>query len=271
MRLFGYRLDRSVALERVTLGPMDEPIYHRGSAVGCLVLHGIGGTPANVRAVTDRLAAAGHTVAAPMIAGHGNTAADFAASTDTAWEKSALDAYGWLAGQGCEKIVLIGLSLGGVLSGLLAAKKPAAGLVLICPPVVMMPFLNISRRVSFFTPFVRYEPKRAEPREPDPAANMLTGMATKKLVDLDRLRRRLIRALPDVRCPVLAIQAAYDDKVHPRTYEILRDRLTRAPFTLKCMERSPHGCTYGPERDAVAARVAEFVAAVVDNIAAAPV
>ncbi len=271
MRLFGYRLDKSVALERVSLGPMDEPVCHRGSAVGCLVLHGIGGTPANVRVVTDTLIAAGYTVAAPMIAGHGKTAADFAASADAAWGKSALDAYDWLIGQGCETIVLIGLSLGGLLSGLLAAEKPVAGLVLICPPVVMMPFLNFSRRVSFFAPFVRYEPKRAEMREPDPAANMLSGMATKKLVDLNRLRRRLIRALPELRCPVLAIQAAYDDKVHPRTYEILRDRLTRAPFTLKLMEHSPHGCTYGPEREAVAAHVAEFVAAVVDNIAAAPV
>ncbi len=271
MYLFGYRLDKRVALERVTLGPMDKPVYHNGSAVGCLVLHGIGGTPANVRVVTDRLVAAGYTVAAPMIAGHGNTAADFAASTGGEWEQSALDAYGWLAGQGCEKIVLIGLSLGGVLSGLLAARKPVAGLVLICPPVVMMPFLNVSRRVSFFAPFVRYEAKRAELREPDPAANMLSGMATKKLVDLDRLRRRLIRVLPDIRCPVLAIQAAYDDKVHPRTYKILRDRLTQAPFTQKLMEHSPHGCTYGPEREAVAAYVAEFVAAVVDNSAAAPV
>ena len=271
MYLFGYRLDKRVALERVTLGPMDKPVYHNGSAVGCLVLHGIGGTPANVRVVTDTLIAAGYTVAAPMIAGHGKTAADFAASAGAAWEKSALDAYDWLIGQGCETVVLIGLSLGGLLSGLLAAEKPVAGLVLICPPVVMMPFLNVSRRISFFAPFVRYEPKHVVIREPDPAENMLSGMATKKLVDLDRLRRRLIRALPELRCPVLAIQAAYDDKVHPRTYEVLRGRLTQAPFTLKFMERSPHGCTYGPEREAVAAHVAEFVAAVVDNIAAAPV
>lgn len=271
MQLFGYVLDKSVALERVTLGPMDEPVYCRGSAVGCLVLHGIGGTPANVRVVTDALIAADYTVAAPMIAGHGKTAADFAASAGAGWEQSALGAYDWLVGQGCQKIVLIGLSLGGLLSGLLAAEKPVAGLVLICPPVVMMPFLNVSRRISFFAPFVRYEPKRLEPREPDPAANMLSGMATRKLVDLNRLRRRLIRTLPDIRCPVLAIQAAHDDKVHPRTYKILRSRLTGAPFTLTRMEHSPHGCTYGPEREAVAERVAEFVAAVVDNPAAVPV
>ena len=253
---------------------LSQPLFHKGSEIGCITLHGIGGTPANIRVVADALIAKGYTVISPMIPGHGETVRAQNASTGTQWLEGIRAAYRRLADEGCTQVYALGLSLGGILSGLLAEEEHLDGLVLICTPIKMKRYLRVARALSPIIPVVGYpESRGGKPAWGDNLyAQMYGGFSTRKLVDLGHLARKLKKNLDKIDCPTLLISAAEDDKVDPKSIEIFCTGAINAPSVdLSEFDHSPHGCTYGPERDAVAARCAEFVSALVDNPARASV
>ncbi len=251
-----------------------QPLFHKGNHVGCITLHGIGGTPANIRVVADALIAQGFTVISPTLPGHGETVRALNASKGSEWVACVEAAYDRLKAEDCTKILVFGLSLGGVLAGLLATARPIDGLMMICAPLKMQPFLRFARVISPFLPFVRYPENENEDTSwrKNPYAQMYDGFSTIKLRDLNRLSRRLRRQLSLINCPVLSVHARYDDKVDPASADILRQGLTgAASLDFIMLEDSPHGCTYGPERDRIAALAADFAARAIDNYASASV
>lgn len=247
---------------------LSQPLFHKGGEIGCITLHGIGGTPANVRVVADALIAKGYTVISPMIPGHGETVRAQNASTGAQWLAGIRAAYQKLKDEGCTKIFALGLSLGGILCGLLAEEAPLDGLVLICTPIRMKRYLRAARAMSPIIPVVGYpESRGGKPAWGDNLyAQMYGGFSTRKLVDLSRLARKLQKNLDKIECPTLIVSAGQDDKVDPKSIEIFCTGAVNAPSVdLAEFDHSPHGCTYGPEREEIAARCAAFVASLVDN------
>ncbi len=94
-----------------------------GGRVGILLLHGLCGTPTEMRFVAHGLARQGYTVHCPMLAGHGGTEAEIKESTWQDWVKSAEDALFELR-KDCDTVVVGGLSTGAILSLMLAARHP---------------------------------------------------------------------------------------------------------------------------------------------------
>jgi len=239
-----------------------QSLFHKGSPIGCITLHGIGGTPANVRVVSDALIAQNFTVLAPMLPGHGETLRIFNTSTGEQWLDCVFGAYDLLKAEGCTQILAFGLSLGAILACLLAESRPLAGLMMMCAPVKMPTYLHVARFISPLLPVVRFpedDEDDATSWRNDPHAQMYDGFSTVKLRDLKRLNRRLCMNLENVSCPVFIVQARHDDKVLPTSFDTLRKGMINAT-TLEFLEleNSPHGCTYGPERDRVATLAADF-------------
>ena len=69
--------------------PDAEPFSADGGPVGVLVLHGFTGSTQTVRDWAAHLAAAGLTVRAPLLAGHGGTWQDLAKTGWTDWYADA--------------------------------------------------------------------------------------------------------------------------------------------------------------------------------------
>ncbi len=266
-----YLPDRAVLDQRPPFDDdLSQPLFHKGNEIGCITLHGIGGTPANIRVVADALMQKGYTLLSPMIPGHGETVRAQNASTDAQWLDSIRAAHRRLTDEGCTQIYALGLSLGGILCGLLAEEAHLDGLVLLCTPIKMKRYLRVARALSPIIPVVGYpESRGGKPAWGDnPYAQMYGGFSTRKLVDLSRLAKRLTRNLDKIDCPTLLVLAGRDDKVDPVSIEIFCTGAVNAPSVdLAVFEDSPHGCTYGPEREQIAARCAEFVSALVDNAA----
>ena len=266
-----YLPDRAVLDQRPPFDDdLSQPLFHKGNEIGCITLHGIGGTPANIRVVADALMQKGYTVLSPMIPGHGETVRAQNASTGAQWLDSIRAAHRRLTDEGCTQIYALGLSLGGILCGLLAEEAHLDGLVLLCTPIKMKRYLRVARALSPIIPVVGYpESRGGKPAWGDnPYAQMYGGFSTRKLVDLGRLARTLRRNLGKIDCPTLLVLAGRDDKVDPRSIEIFCAGAVNAPSVdLAVFEDSPHGCTYGPEREQIALRCAEFVSALVDNAA----
>ncbi|MFM9846970.1 MAG: alpha/beta hydrolase [Hyphomicrobiaceae bacterium] len=94
-----------------------------GGRVGVLLLHGLCGTPTEMRFVANGLARAGYTVHCPQLAGHCGTEEDIKNTTWQDWYASAEAALVEIRKE-CDIVIVGGLSTGAVLSLLLAANHP---------------------------------------------------------------------------------------------------------------------------------------------------
>ena len=108
--------------------------YVRGGRTGVLLMHGLCGTPTEMRFVANGLARTGCTVYCPMLAGHGGTEEDIKGTTWQDWYASAERALDRLR-EDCDTVIVGGLSTGAVLALLLAARRPAdvQGTALLAP------------------------------------------------------------------------------------------------------------------------------------------
>jgi carboxylesterase len=119
----------------VDIMPGCEPLSFAGSESGVLVLHGFTGNPASMRSIAERAAAAGYTVELPRLPGHGTSVEDMMSTSWDDWSGAALEAYDELA-QRCERVAIVGLSMGGGLTAFIAEQRPfVAGCVFINPLV----------------------------------------------------------------------------------------------------------------------------------------
>ena len=89
-----------------------------------LVLHGFGDTPESVATVAHALYAAGWTVHAPLLAGHGRDLPTFARSRAEDWLATARAAYATVRGRRA-RVAIVAQSMGAALAAVLLLKLVA--------------------------------------------------------------------------------------------------------------------------------------------------
>src|SRR5438046_1466988 len=100
----------------------------------CLLIHGFSGSPAEMRGLGEALAEQGIRVYGMVVKGHSEDVQDLAVSRRKDWIASAENALAQL--EHYQQIFLAGLSMGGVLSLILAGRHSdrIAGLVTMSTP-----------------------------------------------------------------------------------------------------------------------------------------
>ena len=102
---------------------VDRAMHFSGGRTGILLIHGLGGTPVEMRFVAVGLARAGYTVSVPQLAGHCGSADDLRGTTWKDWYASIEEAHDKLLEE-CDTVIVGGLSMGAVLALHLAAQRP---------------------------------------------------------------------------------------------------------------------------------------------------
>jgi carboxylesterase len=102
---------------------VDHSIRIAGGPLGFLLIHGLRGTPIEMRYVAQGLAHAGHTVHVPQLAGHCGSAEELQATTWQHWYKSVEIEHHQLR-KTCDTVVVGGLSMGAMLALHHAAQHP---------------------------------------------------------------------------------------------------------------------------------------------------
>jgi carboxylesterase len=105
-----------------------------GGKTGVLLIHGLCGTPAEMRFVAMGLGRAGYTVHCPQLAGHGGSRADIIKTGWKDWYRSAEEALDELRKE-CDTVIVGGLCLGSILGLHLAINQPdkVQGVALFAP------------------------------------------------------------------------------------------------------------------------------------------
>jgi carboxylesterase len=99
-----------------------------GDARGVLLLHGLTGSPYDMRYLGDRLHARGFTVVGPTMAGHGGTADDLAATGWRDWVRVAGEHLTQLRAR-CAQVAIVGQSMGGLCALHLVANGARVGAI----------------------------------------------------------------------------------------------------------------------------------------------
>jgi carboxylesterase len=238
-----------------------------------LCLHGITGTPYEVRPIAEALARAGCSVESPMLAGHGRTLRELAVTAWPDWLGSAEQAMDALAaGTGGRRLAIVGFSMGGLLALRLARLYPdrVTALVVIAAPLRLRTFQVRGVRALARLPFdFRKLPFVAVPklngsdvsdpvgRFENPGLRAFPIAAVNSLLDL----MDVVRAdLPAVTAPTLVVHGRQDHTVPIDDSLELTGSLGAAVIERLWLEKSFHIVTRDVEGALVVDAITKFLA-----------
>ncbi len=210
---------------------------------GVLLCHGFTGSPGSLRAWAQHLAAAGLTVALPLLPGHGTSWQECNLTGWPDWYASVERAFRRLTDH-CDRVFICGLSMGGCLALRLAQQHgpTVAGLVLVNPSIA-----SSDRRLTLL-PLLRWALPAADGLANDIAKPGQDEVAYDRtpLHALHSLTRAwpLVRAdLPRVTQPVLVFRSARDHVVDPSSTRLILAGVSSSDVTEVVLERSYHVAT----------------------------
>ena len=118
--------------------PYAQPFTFEGSRNhGVLVIHGFTATPGTMLPLGQAIAQDGHYVRGILLPGHGTTIEDMQRTNWKDWYDAAFNAYDEMA-RICKKVSVVGLSMGGALTCLLAEHRPVHKAVPIAPALKIL-------------------------------------------------------------------------------------------------------------------------------------
>ena len=135
-----------------------EPFLLPGGRHGVLLIHGFTGLPAELRLLGEYLNARGFTVLAIRLAGHGTTVEDLSRMEHEDWMDSVRDGYAILSGA-CDRISVVGHSMGAVFAMLLSVEMEVAHVVSLCAPIMIAPEQGLEHLPTREACVDRYVPK----------------------------------------------------------------------------------------------------------------
>jgi carboxylesterase len=268
------------------MAPTDRTLFYPGNHVGVLLIHGLGGTPIELKSLARGIASKGSTVLCCQLAGHCGTEADLLSTGWHDWLKSAEDALERLE-KTCSTILVGGLSMGAILGLRLAAKHPKRvhGLTLFAPTLWYdgwaIPWYASLLRTFFLIPFAfRYKFTEREPYgikdehiRAIVAGAMLSGKSGEagcahtpaqsirqlwKLVDVVKTE------LSSIKSPALVVHAREDD-ISALSNAIYLQRRLGGLVECMVLDDSYHLVTIDRQRHMVADRSHDFISFVDRN------
>ncbi len=245
------------------------PYFHRGGAVGCLILHGFMASRGEVGWLGEYLAEQGYTVYVPRLPGHSINPHDMKRMRWQDWYAQALDSYHILQQQ-CDKIFLIGHSMGGLLASLLATAVPADGLVIAGSPIrIPNNQMRFARLASLFRAFTYHptgEPlqgtvKAEQERRGESVIGRVNYIpwSSRAVHELYLLIKIAYDFLPQIKMPTGLVYAIQDETILWGDHEIVAERLGTSEVETYIIEQGGHIIFQDTGREEAFHAVGDFI------------
>jgi carboxylesterase len=230
--------------------------------------------------LADLLAAKGYTVDLPLLPAHGPTPDGNGPARWREWVATVAARHAELR-RTCQKVVLIGYSMGGSLAIVEAARRPPAAMVLLAVPT----FIDRDWRIGILPVaryFVRwwYPFKDVDFSDPMTRANVLkrapeldlddpkvqetirrtVRIPTQAIDHFFRLTRHARKVIGSIHTPALIVQGRRDRTAVPECAEEIYKGLGSQQKELAWFAESAHQLVNGPEGPAVMERIEEWIA-----------
>lgn len=241
--------------------------FFAGAGLSALLVHGLTGTPYEMRYLGERLAAQGIRVRGIRLAGHAAAPEELGQATQENWYESVLRGFEELRGYG-DPIIVVGLSCGAVLAARLAEDQPdaVAGLVMLAPAFFLPRSQTLALRaisvLGAMTKTIYLHNQRSSDIHDrsavliHPTCRLMPLCAPIELLKLSAIvRARLDR----IRQPAL-IMHSINDHTCPakKNVDYVMQHLGSARKRLVMLEESYHVITVDSDKDRIANEVLVF-------------
>lgn len=248
--------------------------------VGCLMLHGFLGSPISSRPLAEYLSAHGVSVHCPLLPGHGQLPNKLYGFTRNDWLAEAREGLVALR-QKCDRIFIMGHSMGNVLGAHLAAGNDGIlGMIMLAPaseiPDKRLRLLGPAKYVMtwFYPLWVKSLHPLVYERlhEYDPTLDVDDPTVRKRLPEMTKIptaaideMRKMVESgrplWPRLDVPVVIFQGKQDIAVDPATTERLLDSLPNTDKQLTLLEDAGHELMrpFDPTHEEVWPAVLDFI------------
>lgn len=240
--------------------PTAEPFFIPGGKTGCLLVHGFTGTPKEMRMLGDSLAESGYTVLAPRLFGHATSPEAMGRARWQDWLASVEDGMNLL--RGCtDRQIVMGLSMGGVLTLLAAARYDFTAAVAFSTPSTLS---NDPR--SFLLPLIGWLNLHISKGKPDwrnaEAARDHMDYpyySSRAIVELTHLIKVMRQELDQITIPVLLVQSKQDTTIPADSMDRLFQKIASTDKSKFWVENSGHVIIREPEREKIFIEIKSFL------------
>jgi carboxylesterase len=241
--------------------------FFPGAGLSALLIHGLTGTPYEMRWLGERMAAAGFRVRGVRLAGHAGAPEELATATYDNWYESVVLGFEELRQYGDPNIV-VGLSAGAVLAARLAMdqREAVAGIAMLAPAFylprsTMLALRMVQKLGKLAKTLYLYSPgdsdiHDAQARRIHPTAHLFPISGPINLLDMSKIVRRRLRRITQ---PALLMHSRLDHTCPmERNVNFVLKHLGSAEKRCVILEESYHVITVDSEKEQVAAEVLSF-------------
>ncbi len=238
------------------------PFLLPGGDTGLLMIHGLTGSPAEMRPIGQFLNERGLTVMAPLLPGHGTRVEDLNQVTWRDWTDAAEAALAELQSR-CRRVLVSGLSMGGLVTLYVASRHPeVAGIITYAAA------LNITDWRVRFAPIItrllktisKHEEHWADPRREEllwsydvwPVGGVMEVFA---------LRDEVVASLPRISCPALVTFSKSDPTVGMEAGQMILDQIASEEKGTLILDECGHVMTVDKGWDTLAQHTYDFIMA----------
>jgi carboxylesterase len=242
--------------------------FFPGSGLSVLLIHGLTGTPYEMRFLGERIAAAGMRVSGIRLAGHGAAPEELGATDHDNWYESVINGFERLRAFG-DPVAAVGLSAGAVLAARLAEDQgeAVAGLAMLAPAFFLPTWIRAALHAAAACGSwaERVYLRGGDSDIHDRAARALHPrtrlMPLSAPISLSEMSAIVRPRLGKISQPTLVVHSRRDHVCPCRAnLAYLKRHLDGANLRVVVLEESFHVITVDSEKQQVAAEVIDFLA-----------
>ena len=238
-----------------------EPFFMKSDgSSGVLLIHGFTGLPIELFLLGKALNRAGFNVLCPRLAGHGTNEQDLMRTTKDDWFNSVLDGFFILRGA-CDKIFVVGHSMGGLLTLKLSTKHEISKIVTLAAPIFIddgMGLKNLPPK-EFCGNACVIQPRRKLNDVPPAVNNVYEKTPLISVHELVELINDVKKLLPNVKTPILIMHGEEDHTAQPRSARFIMDNIGSERKFITTIANSGHLLPLDENRDFVFEEILNFL------------
>jgi len=237
-----------------------QAIFIKGSTRGIIMFHGLTASPDDFRHFAESFSAQKYTVSIPLLSGHGTQVADLQKTRWYEWFTDVKKAF-FKMQQVCQKIVVIGQSMGGTLALHLASHYPVDSLVLLAPG------LFFKNKTSTFLPMVALVKKFLDKAHGPDIKNRISQkkaisymkIPTHSVKETAELFKHVKQDLPEVTCPTLIFHSVHDHVIDYKSSEYIYRHISSVKKQLVTLSDSYHVLSLDNEKNVILKEIMHFI------------
>ena len=235
----------------------------KGGSSGVLLIHGFTGLPVELFLLGNFLNQKNFTVLCPRLAGHGTSESDLMRTTKEDWFNSVLDGFYILRGV-CDKIYVVGHSMGGILTLKLSTQQDLAKIVTLAAPIFIDDGLGLKNLPpkEFCGNACIVQPRKKLTDVPPAVNNVYEKTPLVSVHELVDLIDDVKNLLPKVNTPILIMHGEDDHTAQPRSARFIMDNVGSIVKKIITVPNSGHLLPFAENRQFVAEMVLQFLSTV---------